>query len=256
METDNLRKLGEIMAGLRAPGGCPWDIEQTHDSLKNHLIEEAYEVVDAIEHGDDEHLKEELGDLLLQVFFHAQIAADRGAFTIDDVAGGISEKLVRRHPHIFADGEANTPEDVSRNWEVVKESEGKYDESRLAGIPRSLPALLRAYKTQKKMAGAGFDWPDTASLTAAMNEEAEELAKAMAGDGDIREEIGDMLFMLTNVARQQGIEPEGALRAAIAKVERRFRYMERKAAESGSRLEDMTLENQDKLWDEAKEEER
>lgn len=257
MSEHGFDELVEIMARLRGPDGCPWDREQTHDSLSRHVIEETYELVEAIEHGDDKHLKEELGDLLLQIVFHAQIAADRNAFTIDEVVADLNEKLKRRHPHIFAEAEAETPADVSRVWEEIKrEDEGKYKESRLEGIPGSLPALLRAGKVQKRMVAVGFDWEADEDVLEALNDEAGEFKQALRGEGDIREEIGDILFMLVNVARRLGIEPETALRAATAKAENRFRFMEREADRKGLKLEDMTLEEQDRLWEEAKDKER
>lgn len=253
MSEHGFDELVEIMARLRGPNGCPWDREQTHDSLSRHVIEEAYELVEAIEHKDDKHLKEELGDLLLQIVFHAQIAADRNAFTIDEVVAGLNEKLERRHPHIFAEAEATTPAEVSRVWEEIKrEDEGKYKESRLEGIPGSLPALLRAGKVQKRMVAAGFDWEADEDVLAALTDEAGELGQALRGEGDMREEIGDILFMLVNVARRLGIEPEAALRAATSKAENRFRFMEREAERKGQKLEDMTLEEQNRLWEEAK----
>ena len=257
MSEHGFNELVEIMARLRGPDGCPWDREQTHESLSRHVIEETYELVEAIEHGDDKHLKEELGDLLLQIVFHAQIAADRQAFMIDDVITDLNKKLVRRHPHIFAETEAATPADVSRVWEEIKrEDEGKYKESRLEGIPGSLPALLRAGKVQKRMVAAGFDWENDEDVLAALFDEAGELRQALRGEGDIREEIGDILFMLVNVARRLGIEPEAALRAATAKAENRFRFMKQEAERTGRKLEDMTLEEQDTLWEAAKDEER
>lgn len=256
MSHATFEELVAIMARLRGPGGCPWDREQTHASLAGHLIEEAYEVVDAIDHGDDAHLREELGDLLLQIVFHAQIAADRGAFDIDDVAADLSAKLRRRHPHIYQAVEVGNADDVVRNWETIKEGEGKYAESRLSGIPRSLPALFRSYKMQKKMADVGFDWPDRAGVVEALDAETEEYKQALRGDGDLREEIGDMLFMLGNVARHHGIEPEAALRSANDKIERRWRYMEQAAAAAGRRLDDLTLDEQEDLWQKAKSEEK
>lgn len=256
MADHGFSELIEIMARLRGPDGCPWDREQTHSSLERHVIEEAYELVEAVESGDDAHLREELGDLLLQIVFHAQIAADRGAFTIDDVISGLVEKLKRRHPHIFGEGRAETPAQVSRIWEEIKdEDEGKYLESRLSGVPAALPALMRAAKIQKRMASAGFDWEKDEDTLGALVQEAGELDAAMKGEGDIAEEIGDMLFMLVNVARRFGIEPEAALRASTAKAEARFRYMEKAAGEAGRKLEDMTLDEQDALWNEAKEKE-
>ena len=253
MSEHRFDELVEIMARLRGPDGCPWDREQTHESLSRHVIEEAYELVEAIEHGDDMHLKEELGDLLLQIVFHAQIAADRQAFTIDDVITDLNKKLVRRHPHIFDKAKAETPEDVSRVWEEIKrDDEGKYKESRLEGIPGSLPALLRAGKVQKRMVTAGFDWEAEEDVLAALLDEAGELQQALRGEGDIREEIGDILFMLVNVARRLDIEPEAALRTATTKAENRFKFMEREADRQDQKLEDMTLEEQDRLWEEAK----
>jgi tetrapyrrole methylase family protein / MazG family protein len=254
MARDEFTELVEIMARLRAADGCPWDKEQTHESLKRHLIEEAYETVEAINGGNDAHLKEELGDLLLQIVFHAQIAADRGAFDIGDVVSGINEKLKRRHPHIYGEAEAKTADDVVRGWEAIKANEGKYDESLLAGIPASLPALFKAYKIQKKLAIVGFDWRDIESLMPAMDAEIEEFKQALAGEGDISEEIGDILFMLANVARQYGIEPEGALNAANKKVEARFRLMEKYSLEAGKNLKDMNLDEQEELWERAKKE--
>lgn len=246
-------ELVEIMALLRRPDGCPWDREQTHDSLKRHVIEEAHELVEAIEHGSDAHLREELGDLLLQVIFHAQIAADRGAFDIEGVIAELTDKLKRRHPHIFEGASAETADEVARNWESIKKNdEKKYEKSRLAGIPRSLPALLRAFKVQKKMAAAGFDWQDKDSLVAALDAEIDEYKAALQGNENKQEEIGDMLFMLANIARREGIEPEEALRAAVDKVERRFCFMEKSAASNGRQLEKMTLEEQEELWQKAK----
>jgi tetrapyrrole methylase family protein/MazG family protein len=220
------------------------------------VIEEAYEVVDAIDRGQDEDISEELGDLLLQVVFQAQIASDRDAFDIEDVAGKLVAKLKRRHPHIFSIAEAETADEVRCNWHKIKEAEGKYDKSLLTGIPRDLPALFRAYKIQKKMEAAGFDWEDEAALTAAVEAEADELRRALAGDGDIREEIGDMLFMLANIARRRGVEPEDALRYTNRKIEARFRFMEKRAAEAGAKLADLSLAEQEELWQEAKREEQ
>lgn len=252
MANESFAELVGIMAQLRGEGGCLWDREQTHNTLKRHLIEESYETVDAIDGGDDAHLKEELGDLLLQIVFHAQIAADRGAFDIDDVISGINEKLRRRHPHIYSGADVETTDDVVRGWEAIKAGEGKYDESLLAGIPGSLPALLKAYKIQKKLAIVGFDWRDLESLMPAFDAEIVEFKQALAGNGDIPEEIGDILFMLANVARQFGVEPESALNAANKKVETRFRLMEKYASKAGKNLKDMSLDEQEELWEKAK----
>lgn len=246
--------LLEIMARLRSPSGCPWDREQTHSSLKRHLVEESYEVIEAIDSGESKHLREELGDLLLQVVFHAQIASEGGEFTIYDVLESIVEKLAGRHPHIFGQEEAQTPEDVVVHWEEAKRREGKT--KLLSEVPQSLPALLGAYKLQKKAARVGFDWVESRDVLKKLAEEVEEFMQVCTQEKDIKhleDEIGDMLFTIANVARHFGIEPEGALRKTLKKFRRRFEYIEKEAGRKNIQLADMSLEEKDMLWQEAKE---
>ncbi len=245
-------ELVEIMAKLRGPDGCPWDKEQTHESLRPYLIEEAYEVIESIDKKDTEHLKEELGDLLLQTVFHAQLGSEEGAFTIDDVLSSINEKLVRRHPHVFEGVEVKSSKEVIERWEKIKKSETEERKSRLDGIPGSLPSLYHAYKLQKKMARVGFDWPDQEGLIEAYRKELKEFDEALEGKGDLAEELGDILFMLVNVARHYDLEPETRLKEAINKFERRFRHMEETAERNGEMFEELSLEEMDRLWDEAK----
>lgn len=244
------------MARLRGPQGCPWDKEQTHESLRRYLLEEAYETVDAIDNNDSEHLKEELGDLLLQVVFHAQIAFEQGRFDIEDVVEGIVTKLVRRHPHIFGETEVSSARDVLINWEEIKSKE-KSETSAIAGIPASFPSLVYAYKLQSKAARVGFDWEDVEGALEKITEEVDELKEEMnaakTGEGRVEDEIGDLLFAVVNVARHLDVDPELALRGTCKKFERRFGYMEEEAATRGERLADMTLDEKDKLWDKAKE---
>src|SRR6478609_2621012 len=212
-----LARLRAIMHRLRAPGGCPWDAEQTHASLVPHLIEEAYETVDTIQRGDHEHLKEELGDLLLQVVFHSELAEEAGHFTLDDVARGISEKLVRRHPHVFATSDAATPDAVLRQWDEIKRAE-KGDEEKpfLHGVGKGLPALLRANKLQKKAAKVGFDWPVETGVVAKIHEELQELQAAMEGRNlaAVTEEMGDLLFSVVTVSRNKKVDPEVLMTSA------------------------------------------
>ncbi|HWI53873.1 MAG TPA: nucleoside triphosphate pyrophosphohydrolase [Symbiobacteriaceae bacterium] len=245
--------LVEVMARLRAPeGGCPWDQEQTHESLRKYLLEEAYEVVEAIDRGDPDDICEELGDVLLQVAFHAQVARENGTFDLHDIVQGITEKLVRRHPHVFGDVEAKTAEDVTRNWEAIKRQEkgDRAPESLLKGISTALPALSRAGEVQKKAAKVGFDWDDIAGPVAKVREE---LAEVLAATPDEQEgEVGDLLFAVVNLARMLKVDPELALSGTTAKFIRRFQHIERRAAEQGRVLSEMTLSDMDLLWDEAK----
>ncbi|MEO2065007.1 MAG: nucleoside triphosphate pyrophosphohydrolase, partial [Desulfurobacteriaceae bacterium] len=237
--------LVKVMEKLRSEEGCPWDREQTHKSLIKYLLEEAYEVVDAILKNNDEELKEELGDLLLQVVFHSQIAKERGAFTVDDVIDGITRKLIFRHPHVFKGKEGiETPEDVSREWEKLKEKEGKKRESILDGIPESMPALERAYKIQKRAEKVGFDWKDFKGIKEKIVEELDEIEQEIErGNREkIEEEVGDLLFMAVNLARFLKVHPEVALRKANQKFERRFRYMEKRAKEMGKELKEMDID--------------
>lgn len=252
-EESALRELLEVMTTLRAPGGCPWDRAQTHVSLKRHLLEETYEVIDAIDAENDEALCEELGDLLLQVIFHAQIAADRGAFTMEDVIRGISKKMIHRHPHVFGEQTGiETPDDVMNIWEVLKSQEGKKDKPKnLLDIPRVLPALLRALKLQEKAARVGFDWPDIEGAWQKVAEELDEVQKA-ATPQEQKEEVGDAFFAFVNVARFLEVNPEEALDAANEKFRRRFGYIDAKRQEKNLTWQDLDLAMMDLWWVEAK----
>ncbi len=249
---------------LRQPDGCPWDREQTHASLRSHLLEEAYEVYDALEGGATPELAGELGDLLLQVILHAQLAAEEGVFDLTDVQAALATKIVRRHPHVFGDAEAETASDVNRQWERIKATE-RADaggetaaKSALDGISTSLPALAASQEMQERAAHLGYDWPSLDGVLDKVIEETEELREA-AADGDDRawaEEFGDLLFVLVNVARKQGVDAEAAMRAANAKFRRRFGSVERQAAGKGVALRDMDFASLDALWDAAKAEEK
>lgn len=250
-------KLQEIIAVLRGPNGCPWDREQTHESLKKYLIEETYEVIDAINNGDIDHLIEELGDVLLQVMLHAQIGEDDGYFAIEDVIEVLSEKMIRRHPHVFGDRTAEDSAEVVRNWQEIKQQEkGDKEESILEGISMSLPNLLRAYELQKKASKVGFDWQEIAPALAKVKEELEEFEAEITGQNnnmvDAKKEFGDILFAFVNVARFLNIHPEEALFETNEKFIRRFRYIERQVKESGKSFADFSLEELDEFWDEAK----
>jgi MazG family protein len=250
-----------LIARLRAPGGCPWDREQTHASLKPMTIEEAYEVLEAIDAGDDEHLAGELGDLLLQVVFHSQIAAEQDRFTVHDVARKVSEKMVRRHPHVFGTDTADTSAQVLRNWEAIKAEEARArgaapDGSLLDPVSRGLPAVMEAYQLTTKASRVGFDWPDAASVMAKLEEEMGELREAVAvGEAEgarVAEELGDLLFAAVNVARLLGHDPESVLKAANRKFRRRFRHVEDGLRARGRSPAESTLAEMDALWDEAK----
>jgi MazG family protein len=250
-----IQQLRAIVARLRAPGGCPWDREQTHASLRAGLIEEAYEVVEAINSADDANLREELGDLLLQSVFHAQIASEEGRFTFDDVARGIAEKLVRRHPHVFGEDKCADSAEVLRRWDDIKRAEkGAAVQSAVDGISGGLPALMRAEKVQKKAARTGFDWSEAAPVIAKVREELAEIESAIAGDhaAGIEEEIGDLLFTVVNLARKLRIDSETALQRSTEKFIARFKAVEQIARERALALEKMTLAELDALWDEVK----
>jgi len=251
-----LARLRAIMHRLRAPGGCPWDAEQTHESIVPNLIEEAYETVDTIQRGDHEHLKEELGDLLLQVVFHSELAEEAGRYNLDDVARGISEKLVRRHPHVFALSDATTSDAVLQQWDAIKRTE-KGDEERpyLHRVGKGLPALLRAGKLQKKAAKVGFDWPDETGVLDKIREEIGELESAIAaGDSSAaNEELGDLLFSVVNLARFRKLDPEILMASANAKFEARFTAMERDLKQRDIELESATTEQMEASWQVAKE---
>lgn len=250
-------QLTEIVAKLRGPGGCPWDREQTHASLRAGLIEEAHEVVAAIDSGDDANLREELGDLLLQSVFHAQLAAEEGRFTFDDVAREIATKLVRRHPHVFAADHCADSAAVLQRWEEIKRAEkGDAPASALDGIPGGLPALMHAQKTQKKAARLGFDWPDAEPVFDKLHEEISELRTAIsAADApvaEIEDELGDLLFTVVNLARKLHLDAETALHRSTRKFSARFRAVEQLAAGRGIVLEKLALADLDLLWDEVK----
>ena len=250
-------RLVDIMERLRGPDGCPWDREQTHQSLKPYLIEEAYEALDAIDREDDEGLRDELGDVLLQIVFHAQLARENARFTLDDVAAATTEKLIRRHPHVFGNATANTPGQVVENWEAIKSKEkrGKgLNPSILGGIPRQLPALLRARRIQERAARSGFDWTNTDEVVDKVREEVDEFLEAWRGADrqGVEEEIGDLLFSLVNLARFLKVCPEDALRKTIGKFESRFRYIERELGKQGKDPQGASLEEMDRLWEASK----
>jgi tetrapyrrole methylase family protein/MazG family protein len=241
---------------LRRPDGCPWDREQTHQSLRSHLLEEAYEVYDALEAGATPALADELGDLLLQVVLHAQLAAEEGVFDLGDVEAALAAKIVRRHPHVFGDAEARTASDVNRQWERIKAGEREdrgaaTSRGALDGISGALPALAASQEMQERAANIGYDWPSIDGVLDKVAEEAAELTRA-ADEAERTEEVGDLLMVLVNLARKSGVDAEAALRAANAKFRSRFGIVERLAAERGVALRDLSFEELDRLWDEAK----
>ncbi len=257
-------RLLEVMSRLRDPdGGCPWDIEQTFASIAPYTIEEAYEVADAIERGDMVDLRDELGDLLLQVVYHAQIAKEMGDFGFNDIVEGISEKMICRHPHVFGDVERQSADAQSDAWEIQKAAERAAKGSSkgagtLDGVARGLPALIRAYKLQRRAARVGFDWPDISGSIDKLGEELDELSE-VAGVADgaedktkLIDEFGDVLFSVANVARKLGIDPEEALRHTNAKFEKRFRYIEKALQDSDKSVESATLADMETLWQNAK----
>jgi MazG family protein len=252
-------ELLRIMARLRAPGGCPWDRKQTFDTIKGYLLEEAYEVMDAIDARDWPGLEEELGDLLLQPVFFAEMAREQGLFSIGDSLEAINRKLVRRHPHVFADASAETADDVKIRWDEIKKEEktargGEAAGSILESVPRNLPALVEADKIGHKVGKVGFEWPDVSGVIQKLQEEAAELAEAHANGnaGHIEDEIGDLLFNVVNLARYLNVDPEQALRKTNAKFRTRFAYIERIVKAGGSTLEESSLERMEELWQEAK----
>ncbi|HEY7305010.1 MAG TPA: nucleoside triphosphate pyrophosphohydrolase [Bryobacteraceae bacterium] len=255
---EKFAELVRIMALLRAPGGCPWDRKQTFDTIKSYLLEETYEVMDAIDQRDWPGLAEELGDLLLQPVFFAEMAREGGLFSIADSLDAINQKLIRRHPHVFADASAETAEDVKQRWDEIKKEEKTRQETTLASIlddvPRNLPALMEAEKIGKKAAGAGFEWPDIAGVVEKLQEEAAELARARQSEDHehIQDEIGDLLFTLVNLARFLKVDPEQALRKTNARFRRRFGYVERQIAASSSSLPETPLDRMEEFWQEAK----
>jgi ATP diphosphatase len=255
----SMDELLAIMARLRDPArGCPWDTAQDFASIAPYTIEEAYEVADAIARGDRAALKDELGDLLFQVVFHAQMAKEEGAFDFDDVARGLRDKLIRRHPHVFGDADANDAEAVAASWEAIKREERRAidpDASALAGVAAGLPEWLRAIKLQKRAARTGYDWPDPAPVLDKLREEIAEVEAELAAGGDparLEDEVGDVLFVCVNLARYANVDPGAALRRANAKFERRFRAMEALAAARGLAFDALDLAAQEALWREVK----
>lgn len=244
--------LVEIITCLRGPQGCPWDKKQTHSSLRENLLEESYEVLEALDQSRPELLCAELGDLLMQIVMHAQLSSENGEFNIGDVVKGINEKLVYRHPHVFGSASARDAEEVLVHWEELKKKERKNEAGMLDGVPKSLPALSYAQSVQARVARVGFDWPDDMGVLDKLAEEVTEYNQA-SGEHEKSEEFGDILFTLTNYARRQGIDLESALRSANNKFFRRFSYMEKICRERNLALSKMTLDEQNVLWDEAKE---
>jgi tetrapyrrole methylase family protein/MazG family protein len=252
-------QLVQVFAALRSENGCPWDREQTHESIKPDLIEETYEVIEAIDAGDATKLREEIGDLLANVMLHAQIARDEGEFDISDVIKTLTEKLIRRHPHVFGDQEANNADQVVKNWEQIKRSESGYEDrkSTLDGVPDHLPNLQRAQKLQRKAARVGFDWNNVSDVLPKIDEEIAEL-KENIQDGNREEielEIGDLLFSIVNLCRFLDVQAEEALRKASRKFVRRFKAMETELERRGDSFKDYDLDGLDEIWDKAKEEE-
>ena len=255
-EKYDLADFIRIIDVLRSPGGCPWDIKQTHESLKRNAVEEAWEVCDAIDEGSTEHLREELGDLLMQVIFHASIEKDKGGFDLDDVSDEAVKKLVHRHPHVFADTKADTPEEVLANWDAIKRADRgqKSVASAMDGIPKGLPGLMRSEKIQNKAAKLGFDWPNVTGALDKLREEVGELQEGIDANDleNIKEELGDVLFSAVNVARFYKLDSEEIMRAACEKFIRRFRFMEEKAAERGLELTELSLGQQEEIYQQAR----
>lgn len=253
-EAYSFESLVHIMAALRAENGCPWDREQDHHTLKRYLIEETYEVIEAINEGDMHSVCEELGDLLLQIVFHAQIAKENGFFNVYRVIKGICEKMIHRHPHVFGETKVSGSEEVLRNWEKIKQKEKRHQSSCLAGVPKGLPSLLRAEQVQAKVARVGFDWPDHRGALDKVLEEERELRQALrvGSQSKIAEELGDLLFAVVNVARLKGINAEEALSATVDKFVRRFGHIEDKVRAEGMELGRVSLETMDEWWEEAK----
>ena len=244
------------MATLRSPDGCPWDRKQTADSLKPFLIEECYEVIDALNEGDPDKIKEELGDLLFQIIFHARIAEERGVFTLGDVITTIVEKMTRRHPHVFGEEKVTTDKEVLAHWEEIKRKEKGYEQRKsiLEGVPQSMPSLIRAHRLQERAARVGFDWSRIDEALPKLDEEIAEFKESLKTEeaSKIEEELGDIFFMLVNISRFLDVDPEEALRKTISKFIYRFRYIEESAAHTGKSLNDMTLDEMERLWQEAK----
>jgi MazG family protein len=258
-EGSRFDQLVDIMAMLRSPAGCPWDRAQDSTSLKPYLLEEAYEVLEAIEEGTPHKLKDELGDLLFQVIFHAQLAHERGDFDIHDVLAGTIAKMTRRHPHVFGSAAASTPKEALQNWEEIKRAEkaAAQETSVLDGVPRQLPSVLRAQRLQDKAARVGFDWPEIGQVWRKLTEELQELRAAMDVHNrlEIEDELGDVLFVLVNLARWLEINPDEALHRTSQKFIKRFQFIERELSRQGRTPKQSTLEEMDALWEQAKQQE-
>jgi tetrapyrrole methylase family protein/MazG family protein len=250
-QAGDFQTLVDIIDRLRSPEGCPWDREQTHLSIRDSLLEECYEVLEALDAGDTTELKTELGDLLMQVVFHARIAAEAGTFTINDVIAGITAKLIRRHPHIFGDRNATDSSEVLRHWEDIKKAERPQGASMLDGAPKAMPALAYSQEIQGRVARVGFDWATDDGVLDKLNEEVAELKQA-ATAAEKEEEFGDILFTMVNYARRQGIDAESALRGASRKFYQRFRAMENYCCEQGLAFKELTFEQQNELWERIK----
>jgi MazG family protein len=250
-EGGDVSRLREIVARLRAPGGCPWDREQTHESLRAALIEECCEAIEAIEKADDANLREELGDLLLHVVMHAHMAGERRAFDFEDVVEGVCEKLIRRHPHVFGDAQAAESAQVIRQWELIKHAEKGEQSSVMDGLPSALPALLLAQNAQKKAARVGFDWDNVLQVLDKVVEEIKELREAISGEikDNIEEELGDLLFSVVNLARKLEVDSETALAGATRKFVRRFRAVEAEIVADGGKVEQTPAQKTNALWD-------
>ena len=248
-----ISRLIEIMQQLRSPeGGCPWDLEQTHQTLVPYIIEEVYEVVEAIEKNDMEALKGELGDLLLHIAFHAQLASEKGEFNMEDVADTLNKKIIQRHPHVFGDAKVESSGQVKVNWEAIKMK--NEHRSLLSGVPKHLPALLKAYRVQEKSADVGFEWKDISGVDEKLGEEMAEfnMARASGEVEKIEEELGDMLFVLVNLGRRLGVNAESALNKTVEKFMKRFEYIEKRLSENGSSPQQSNLEEMDGFYEEYK----
>jgi len=250
----SLERLVKIMEELRGPHGCPWDREQTRESLKPFLLEEAYELLEALDEQDPEKIKEELGDLLFQIIFHCQLAKEKEEFGINNVIDNITKKMVSRHPHVFGEAPLKTSKEVLQHWEEYKRMEDKKRESVLEGVPKTLPSLLRAQRLQNKASRVGFDWERVEDVFKKLDEELKEFKKAIdkKAPREIEDELGDIFFVLVRISQFVGVNPEEALRKTISKFIHRFRHIEMKAREYGKRLSEMTLEEMDVFWEEAK----
>ena len=261
METD-LKPLMDVMTRLLAEDGCPWDKAQTHETLRKYLLEETHEVIEAIDNKDMQNLKEELGDVLLQIVFHAKLAEQSGTFTMQDVVDTVTEKMIRRHPHIFGHVKAESPEEVAANWEEIKKQEkaakGEKPENQsiMSGLPPTLPALMKAEKVQKKARRVGFDFKNIEETRMKLDEELSEVDEALKGNGDIEDEIGDLLFSAVNYARFAKVDPEQALNRSTNKFVNRFKSMERKIMLDKKEFDNYTVKELDFLWEAAKDEER